>query len=134
MRGFLDALRTGDWLTRERTRLVAFAVLFASVIGLAGLVATSSGSMDWRGHPIGTDFANVYAAGTYVLDGRAEAPFDPAQHHARQRAIFGDDTPFYGWHYPPFFLFIAAALALLPYGLALALWLAATFALYLWSI
>ena len=134
MRGFLDTLRTGDWLTRERTRLIAFAVLFASVIGLLALVVRSDGYMDWRGHPIGTDFTNVYAAGTYVLEGRPDAPFDPALHHARQREIFGANTPFYGWHYPPFFLFIAAALALVPYGLALAVWLSITFLLYLISI
>ena len=134
MRRFLDTLRTGDWLTRERMRFVAFAVLFASVIGLAALVAKSDNYLDWRGHPIGTDFANVYAAGTYVLEGRADAPFDLAQHSARQRELFGANAPFYGWHYPPFFLFVAGALALMPYGLALAVWLATTFALYLWSI
>ena len=116
MRGVINSLRSGDWLTRERMRLVAFAVLFASVVGLLAIVARSDGYLDSRGHPIGTDFANVYAAGTYVLEGRAAAPFDPATHHARQQEIFGANTPFYGWHYPPFFLFIAAALALLPYG------------------
>ena len=134
MHGLINSLRTGDWLTRERMRLVAFAVLFASVIGLIALVAKSDGYLDWRGHPIGTDFANVYAAGTYVIEGRSDAPFDPALHHARQREIFGANAPFYGWHYPPFFLFLAAALALLPYGLALAVWLSATFALYLIAI
>src|ERR1044072_8445603 len=50
------------------------------------------------------------------------------------QAIFGPDTTFYGWHYPPFFLFVAAGLALLPYGLALAVWQIATFLLYLVSI
>ena len=134
MRGVINSLRSGDWLTRERMRLVAFAVLFASLVGLVAIVARSDGYLDARGHPIGTDFANVYAAGTYVLEGRSEAPFDPASHHARQREIFGANTPFYGWHYPPFFLFIAAALALLPYGLALAAWLTTTFLLYLFSI
>jgi alpha-1,2-mannosyltransferase len=134
MRGLINSLRSGDWLTRERMRLVAFAVLLASVIGLVVLIAKSDGYLDWRGHPIGTDFANVYAAGTYVLEGRADTPFDPALHHARQKEIFGANTPFYGWHYPPFFLFIAAALALLPYGLALAAWLAVTFLLYLVAI
>ncbi|MBX9772965.1 MAG: DUF2029 domain-containing protein [Xanthobacteraceae bacterium] len=134
MRRFLEALRTGDWLTRERMRRVALAALFISVIVVVALVAKSDGYLDWRGHPIGTDFANVYAAGTYVIEGRPEAPFDLALHYARQRELFGANAPFYGWHYPPFFLFIAGALALMPYGLALAAWLATTFALYLWSI
>ncbi len=60
--------------------------------------------------------------------------FDPAQQFARERAIFGDTTPFYGWHYPPYFLFVASALALMPYGLALAVWQAATLGLYLLTI
>jgi alpha-1,2-mannosyltransferase len=51
--------------------------------------------------------------------------------------IFGAATPFYGWHYPPYFLFVAGALAKMPYGVALAVWQASTLALYLltiWSI
>ena len=51
-----------------------------------------------------------------MLDGNPEAPFDLARQHAREQQIFGAATPFYGWHYPPFFLFVAAALALMPYG------------------
>jgi hypothetical protein len=62
------------------------------------------------------------------------APFDPALQCSREQAIFGPDTPFYGWHYSPVFLFVAAGLALLPYGLALAVWQIATFLLYLVSI
>ena len=126
-----DILRSGAWITRERLRLVAAAVLVASVAGFAYLVITANGLIDGQGRPLGTDFSNVYAAGTYVLDGDPQAPFDPARQHAREQKIFGDATPFYGWHYPPFFLFVAAALALMPYGLALAVWQAVTLVLYL---
>ncbi len=59
------------------------------------------------------------------------AAFDPPQQFAREQAIFGNATQFYGWHYPPFFLFVAAALAWMPYGLALAVWQAVTLGLYL---
>ncbi len=126
-----EILRSGDWLTRERIRLVAFALLIASTAGFLFLVATSHGGVDLAGRPLGTDFSNVYAAGTYVLGGNANAAFDPVQQFARERAIFGDATQFYGWHYPPYFLFVAAALAWMPYGLALAVWQAATLGLYL---
>ena len=129
-----DLLRSGVWLTRERTRLVAAAVLIASAAGLLYLVVTANGVIDTQGRPLGTDFSNVYAAGTYVLEGRAGAPFDPALQHAREQEIFGDATPFYGWHYPPYFLFVAAALATMPYWLALAVWQATTLALYLLTI
>ena len=130
----LASLQSGDWLTAERIRLVAVAVLFASLASIGYLVATSNGLNDYAGRPLGTDFSNVYAAGQLVLDGHPDAPFDPVLQHARERATFGETTPFYGWHYPPFFLLVAAGLALLPYPLALAVWQAVTLLLYLVSI
>src|SRR5262249_30777507 len=81
--------------------------------------------------PLGTDFSNVYAAGTF-LDGNATAPLDQRRRCAREQIIFGKDTPFYGWHYPPYFLALAALFAAMPYALALAFWQGVTFALYLW--
>jgi hypothetical protein len=127
-------LRTGRWLTRERVRLVALALLAASLFGAVYVVATSDGLNDRFGRPLGTDFSNVYAAGSYVLEGKPAAPFDPHRQFVREQAIFGHDTQFYGWHYPPFFLGIAGFLALMPYALALAVWQGTTLALYLWSM
>ncbi len=129
-----DMLRSGAWLTRQRIRLVAVTLLVASVAGLLFLTVTANGVIDLRGQPLGTDFSNVYAAGSYVLDGDPDAPFDTVRQHAREQRIFGEATPFYGWHYPPFFLFVAAALALMPYGVALAVWQAVTLGLYLLSM
>src|ERR1035437_5013012 len=115
-------------------RMWAFAVPAASAIGFLYLVVTSDGLNDYQGRPLGTDFSNVYAAGSYVLEGRAAAPFDWPMQYTREQAIFGASTPFYGWHYPPFFLFIAGALALLPYALALLVWQGATLLLYVGAI
>jgi hypothetical protein len=70
MNGLLDTLRSGAWLTRERVRLVAAAVLAASAIGVLYFVLTANGRIDASGRPLGTDFSNVYAAGTAVLEGR----------------------------------------------------------------
>ena len=134
MAGFIELLRGGAWLTRERVRLVAFALLAAFVIGAGFLIATSNGRDDRFGRPLGTDFSNVYAAGTYVLDGQPAAPFDPARQYAREQAIFGQATPFYGWHYPPFFLGLAALLATMPYWLAVLVWQGTTLGLYLGSV
>ena len=66
-----------------------------------------------------------------MLDGNPDAPFDPPQQYAREQTIFGAATPFYGWHYPPYFLFVAGALAKMPTALALTVWQASTLALYL---
>jgi len=130
----LGVLRSGAWLSRERIRLVAAVVLIASIAGFFYLVVTANGLIDSQSRPLGTDFSNVYAAGTFVLDGTPEAPFDLPRQHAREQKIFGAATPFYGWHYPPFFLFIAAALALMPYAIALVAWQAVTLGLYLLAI
>jgi alpha-1,2-mannosyltransferase len=129
-----EALRSGRWLTRERVRLVALALLVASVLGAAYIAITSDGLNDRFGRPLGTDFANVYAAGSYVLEGDAAAPYDPHRQYEREQAIFGADTQFYGWHYPPFFLGLAALLALMPYWLALLVWQGATLGLYLFAM
>jgi hypothetical protein len=134
MGSLIETLRSGSWLTLERIRLFAITVLIAAAGGLLFVLATAHGLSDYQGRPIGTDFSNVYAAGTYVLEGRAEAPFDAPTQHAREKEIFGAATPFYGWHYPPFFFFIAVLLALLPYLPALAVWQGTTLAFYLWSI
>ena len=129
-----DSLRTGAWLTRERMRLVALALLAAFVLGAGFLIATSNGLNDRFGRPLGTDFSNVYAAGTFVLEGQPTAPFDPARQFAREQAVFGQATQFYGWHYPPFFLGLAGLLALMPYWLALIAWQGVTLLLYLLAI
>ena len=135
MSTFLAAMRDGRWLTRERIRLWVLALLAASVIGFAFLVVTSDGLNDYQGRPLGTDFSNVYAAGTYVLDGKRRGAVRLAgAARARAGRFSATKTPFYGWHYPPYFLFIAGLLALMPYALALALWQAATLALYLGAV
>jgi alpha-1,2-mannosyltransferase len=134
VRAVIANLRSGDWMTRDRIRLWAYAVLAASLASIVFLAVTSDGLNDYQNRPLGTDFSNIYAGGTYVLDGRPGLAFDPPQQHEREKAIFGPDTPFYGWCYPPFLLFVAAALALMPYALALVVWQLSTLLLYLGAL
>jgi hypothetical protein len=131
---FQARFRTGDFVTGARARLWAGALIAGLAAGLAFLLATAHGVADYAGRPLGTDFSNVYAAGRFALEGQATAPFDIVRQGAMERAVFGPDTQLYGWHYPPVFLLIAAPLAVLSYGAALALWLAATLALYLFAV
>jgi alpha-1,2-mannosyltransferase len=134
MNGLASGIASGAWLTLARLRAYALILLALAVLALGALFATSSGLNDYQGRPLGTDFSNVYAAGKYVLEGRPEAPFSPPLQHKKEQEIFGEKTPFYGWHYPPVFLFLAAALAALPYLVALLVWQGTTLALYLYSI
>jgi len=78
-------LQTGDWITRQRVRLWALAILVASLAGIGFLLATSDGLNDYQGRPLGTDFSDIYAGGTYVLDGKAALAFDPPLQHAASR-------------------------------------------------
>lgn len=132
MNTVLAGIRSGDWLTRERMRGYAVILIVAHLVALMALVVTSRGNVDYAGRPLGTDFSDVWTAGRLALQGHATAAYDPSLHYAAQRAAFHrDDIPYYGWHYPPFFLLIAAALAWMPYALALAIWQGATLPLYL---
>ncbi len=127
----LATLRSGDWLTGERLTAYPRMLLGVIVIAVLAWIGLSDGLIDPNGKPLGTDFSNVYAAGELTLKGEPEAAYDPARQHAAEREVFGGRAvPFYGWHYPPLFLFAAAALALLPYGWALFAWMALTLPLY----
>jgi hypothetical protein len=107
------------------------ALLAGFTVAIVFLAISAHGINDYKGRPLGSDFSNVYAAGRYVLEGKPAAPFDPMRQLAEERAIFGKATQLYGWHYPPFFLLVAAPLASLAYIPALILWQASTFLLYL---
>ncbi len=125
-------IRSGDWLTAERRRVYPLIVLALVVLVSVVWIALSNDLIDRVGSPIGTDFTNVYAAGTQVWAGAAPDVYDPASQHAAEIAVFGGRTvPFYGWHYPPLFLMVAALLALLPYAWALLVYMVATLAAYL---
>ncbi len=94
--------------------------------------------LDPQGRPIANDFVNVVAAGRLALDGEPAAAYDwPTHKQAEVRVIGHDFAGYYGWHYPPPFLFVAALLAMLPVMAAAMVSLLATLAAYvaaLWGI
>ncbi len=134
MSAILMGIASGDWMTLERLRVYSMILLALGIISIGGLVITSKGRNDFLNRPLATDFSNVYAAGKYVLEGNPAAPFSPQLQHEKEKSIFGTDTPFYGWHYPPVFLGLAAALAVFPYLLSLAIWQVSSLLLYLWNV
>ena len=130
----LAILRSGLWAEPARLRLYARLLLLIGALALTGLVATAHNNRDALGRPLGTDFSQVWVAGVEVLEGHAAAPFALQTHAARQRELFGADADIYGWHYPPYFLSVAALFALLPYLAALALWQLSTLPLYVGTV
>ena len=130
----LDHIRTGDWITPARVRAYSIIMLGLALAILGGWIIGADGLIDRNGKPIGTDFANVYAAGTLALHGHAADAYSPPLQHAAERAVFGRDVPFFGWHYPPFFFAIAALVATAPYAFGLLLWMALSLPAYLVTI
>src|SRR5579871_3955209 len=134
MAHFWQGLRSGNWLTPARARGYSLILLGLCIAAMVGWIAVSDGLIDRNGKPIGTDFSNVYAAGRLAWQGHAADAYDPPRQHEAEKAVFGRDVPFFGWHYPPFFLAIAFLVAGLPYAWGLSIWLAASFAAYLATI
>jgi glycosyl transferase family 87 len=133
--GIWEGLRSGQWLTAARARGYSLILLGLCVIAMAGWIAISDGLIDRNGKPLGTDFSDVYAAGSLTWQGRPAEAYQPALQHAAEKAIFGGrEVPFYGWHYPPFFFAVAFVVAAVPYAWGLAIWLATSFAAYLAAI
>ncbi len=124
----MESLASGGWLTRARVARIGWIGLAVSALMLLLLLAGASGTLDGRGRPLGTDFSGVWTAGRMALDGHAAQAWDWPQHRAAQEALHGRGVPFFGWHYPPPLLLVAAMLATMPYLLALLVWQAATFA------
>jgi glycosyl transferase family 87 len=132
MAHFWQGLRSGEWLTPARTRGYSLILLGICTLAIAGWIAASDGLIDRNGKPLGTDFSNVYAAGSLTWQGRPAEAYQPALQHAEEKAVFGGrEVPFYGWLYPPFFFSVAFLVASLPYAWGLAVWLAASLAAYL---
>ncbi len=137
MSALADAFREARWLGAGRALAWVRVLAAVGALTLLALVADTRGGTvaDGWGRPLATDFSGFWTAGRVALSGAPEAAWDPGVHAGLQRRLFparlgyaAGDCPFF---YPPPFLMLCMALALLPYGLAAALWLLLTGAGYL---
>ena len=130
----LQELTSAPSTPMSAARLIALigltlAIGYAVVLGGAWL--GGHWLTDSQGQPIAGDFVNVWAAGRLTLDGNPAAAYDWPLHKVAEVSAVGHDFDgYYGWHYPPTFLFVAAALALIPYTAASLIWLVATLPAY----
>lgn len=94
--------------------LAALHILYFPIAYMAGMYIYDLSGI---GYPV--DFTTVWSAGQMAIEGRAAQVYDWDLHKQAQVAIIGQSYPgHFGWHYPPPYLFIAAALAHLPYAFA----------------
>ena len=127
---------------RQRTikfLLVLVGILFLGVylhkIGTMGgpKLWVSSGAMyrsDRVGEPVGADFTLFWAASYLSLQGNPAEVYDFSHLQAIEQQLFGPEVGL-PWPYPPTFLLMVLPLSLLPYLASLAIWLAATLAVFL---
>lgn len=115
--------------------LIGLTLALGYLVILIGAYLGGHWLVDAQGRPIASDFVNVWAAGQLALDGNAASAYDWTQHKAAEvRAVgHGFDT-YFGWHYPPTFLFAAAALAMLPFVAASLAWLSITLPTYVLAV
>jgi hypothetical protein len=118
----------------ERLDPLRFAVLFALLVVSAGWLAGGLGTSWWYhppglvnagGSAIGRDFVAPWSASALALAGHPAAAYDHEAFRAAETGTIGVAVPFIAWFYLPSFLLLVLPLALLPYLMALVLWLGA---------
>ena len=82
---------------------------------------------------MGRDFSHYWTAASLALSGEPAEVYDFPRLKAAGEPIFGPGTAL-PWLYPPTFLLIILPLALLPYLVALALWIIPALIGYLWIL
>jgi len=112
--------------------VIGLTLALGYAVVLIGAFVSGHFLLDAQGRGIPNDFVNVWAAGKLTLEGQPAAAYDWVAHKTMEvRAVGYAFDNYYGWHYPPMFLFVAASLALLPYVAAAAIWLIVTLIPYL---
>ena len=129
------AIITADRSSRQRLLHLS---LFGLVVAYAALLGTTFLMGIWlidpEGHPIATDFVSFWAAGKLVLQGHPTDAYDWAIHKAAAVQNGVDFKGHFTFQYPPTFLMVTPALALIPYPAALVAWMAVGLLLYLSAI
>ena len=111
--------------------LIGPTLALGYLIVLGGTYVKGDFLVDAQNRLIANDFVNVIAAGRLTVADDPPAAYDwPRHKQAEVTAVGHDFESYYGWHYPPTFLFVAATLATLPYLAAALVWLAATLCAY----
>src|SRR5690349_12422407 len=105
------ALGGAAWLDGARAR--AWRNILVTLSGAAALawVGLARGGLDLTGKPLGTDFLSFYAAAKLALAGDPAGVYRLAAHRAEEISVFGRDTGYAAFFYPPLFLLICAPLA-----------------------
>ncbi len=128
------ARSAGASLTRP-VELICFALIVAHAVYLVASYVQGSWIVAADGGGVPVDFVNVWAAGRLALEGHPAAAYDWPTHKMMEVVALGHPFDgYFGWHYPPTFLFFALLLAEMSYVPAYIIFLFATFRAYLFCV
>ena len=122
--------------TEERLRLYGLGGFLIFVVLLTWKVFFIDGRLIWpilpNGYPRCIDFGFFWLSGKLAIAGDTAHIFDFPAWSAVQAAFFnpGSCPNFNRFYYPPTLLFLTYPLGLMPYSVALGVWVIASFALY----
>jgi arabinofuranan 3-O-arabinosyltransferase len=123
---------------RRLTVIAALLFLIFGGVYLATLDLSRSYPRDGTGLIVGRDFLNFWMYGRAAFEPHPAHYYDVPTYWAATEKFVGKDYPTQLWSYPPHLMLLAAPFGQLPYFVALALWMAISFALFvlalrLWS-
>jgi len=128
-------------ISRERAAGAPLAkpvvlIAFALTVAHAAFLGTFWVDGLWADHTgAPSDFVAVWAAGKLASAGHPATVYDWSAHKlVEQTAVGHPFAGYFGFHYPPTFLFVAVVLSLMPYGVAYTVWAVGTFPAYLIAI
>jgi alpha-1,2-mannosyltransferase len=121
----------------ERSRLLLLILRIGAALALVVFLSFCVMWVQWqvsapRISKVSGDFVSFWTAGRLALEGRAADAYREVPHFFEQLALHGDpfDWGYLAFFYPPFYLLVCTALAMLGYFPALCVWLATTCAGY----
>jgi len=110
----------------ERARFISTVLLVLFLLGWVLWFWPYDDLLDRSGTPLGADFSMFYVAGQMTVAGETAQLYDQAAHQERLHQLFPDIDPQFAlpYRYPPIVALLMAPLACLPYGLAVATFMA----------
>jgi hypothetical protein len=116
--------RDMEWLTLDRGRVYAIALMIIWVGLLTRQILSLHGGYDHHGSMFGSDYASFWTASQQILRGDAPDVYVPALHRAAELPLLrGRYEAFF---YPPPYLLLCIPLAMLPFFPSLILFLSVT--------
>ena len=126
--------RIGALLDRRRVKAYCAMLLAGELVLAVFYVAGTYGLIVPLDGPATTDFVSFYAAGSLADAGTPNLAYDRAAHFGAEQRATAPGIKYNFFYYPPVYLLVCAALALLPYLAAFFVFETVTLALYVYVL